>query len=160
MYLRLLLSALLLSGCTGTIYTPTTISHRFSPEPAVEESTRKALARWVAATGIGLAIASKGTEITVQNDWIIDNKGQKNCGVSFLLENRIVVSTVKENCGYWSFDSLVLHEIGHMITFNDGHSETGIMAPGGSAENRECIDANSLEFICAGTDCEIFEPEC
>jgi len=157
---RLLLLFLFSFGCAGAIHTPTTISHRFSPDPEIEQSVRRALVRWTAATGIGLLIEDTGTPVVViHGDYAMSN-GKIACGSTNFTDDVITVTTKREKCDYWSFDSLVLHEIGHKITMSPGHSASGIMAPGGRAENRECIDEDSLSHICAGANCEIFVPEC
>lgn len=114
------------------------MAHRFSPEPAVETATRRALVRWSNATGIELQITEDGIPVILQKDYpIIDD--DLVCGFSDSNGGEITVTLKRENCDYWEFDSLVLHEIGHMITLHKGHSATGIMASGGSAVNRECI---------------------
>lgn len=157
--MKLLLFALLF-GCSGTIYGPPIRPIRkFSPEPLIEESTRKALARWVTVSGISLQIDEAGIPLILQDDWIyINNK--PNCGNTDFVNEEIILTTKKEKCTYFSFDSLILHEVGHAIAGVGGHSETGIMAKGGKAKNRECIDSASLELVCRTADCAVFKPEC
>lgn len=152
---------LFLFGCTGTIYTPpgSVSLRKFSPEPGVQEATRKALARWAGASGIGLSIQENGISVISQEEWVYV-EGKSNCGHADLTNNQIIVTTKREKCEYFSFESLLLHEIGHAIAGIGGHSDTGIMAKGGKANNRECIDSDSLELICRTADCEVFEPEC
>ena len=154
------LPLIFLLGCSGTI-TPLyeTTATKFTPEPGIEAYTRKALARWVGASGLNLGISNNGVQIITQADWVIVN-GKDNCGRFDYENSKIILSTKQEKCSYWSFESLLLHEIGHSITTVAMHSETGIMAPGGQAENRECIDESSLTLICSGADCSVFEPEC
>ena len=95
MRLLLLLSFLGL-GCTGTIYGPSlSIGARdFSPEPLVEGSTRRALVRWVKASGISLGVSEVGVPINTQEDWIYLD-GSPNCGHTDLVESGIIVSTKK-----------------------------------------------------------------
>ncbi len=97
--------------------------------------------------------------IYTQEEWVYLD-GKSNCGNTDFVENAIIVSTKREKCSYFSFDALVAHEVGHAIAGVGGHSVSGIMATGGKAENRECIDSASLELVCNSADCEIFEPEC
>jgi hypothetical protein len=152
---------LFLFGCAGTIYTPSGAVplRKFSPEPGVQEATRMALARWAGASGIGLSIQENGILVTTQEDWIYLD-GKSNCGRMDFVNGEVIVTTKREKCSYFSFESLVLHEVGHAIAGVGGHSVSGIMAEGGAAENRECIDEASLELVCRTADCEVFEPEC
>jgi hypothetical protein len=125
----------------------------------VEKSTRKALARWTGATGIELSVTEMGIPVTAQEDWVyVENR--PNCGNTDFVNREIIVTTNRFLCSYFSFDSLILHEIGHAIAGRGGHSVSGVMSKGGPAENKECIDSASLELICASADCQIFEPEC
>lgn len=154
---------IILCSCAGTVTTPLgpiRPATKFNPSAQVEQETRKALARWIAATGLPLGITDYGVPILVQSDWIYDKNGDTSCGKSYFINNMIIVSTKKQNCSYYSFESLVLHEIGHMLTKVPYHSETGIMAKGGLAENRECIDEASLNLICSNAPCTVFNPEC
>lgn len=155
------LSLLLFTACTGTITVPDNAIpiSKFSPEPYVEQSTRSALVRWVTATGINLTVSEAGIPVIAQEDWIYVN-GKSNCGNMDFVNREITVTTNRNKCDYFSFESLILHEVGHAIAGIGGHTETGIMAPGGKAEDRECINTASLELICLTADCQMFQPEC
>jgi len=159
----ILLLLVFLVGCTGTISTPATTNIttpiiNFSPDSLSEQGTRKSLARWLAASGIGLGISEVGIPITTQDDWVYV-EGKSNCGNMDFTNREIVVTMKRYKCSYFSFDSLILHELGHAVAGVGGHSKTGIMTEGGKAENRECIDSASLELVCRSADCEVFEPE-
>src|SRR5687767_6814737 len=114
---------LFLFGCTGTIYTPrgSVLLRKFSLEPGVQEASRLALARWARARGIGLSVQENGILVTTQEDWIYLD-GKSNCGRMDFTNGEVIVTTKREKCSYFSFESLVLHELGHAIAGVGGHS--------------------------------------
>jgi hypothetical protein len=160
---RFLINLLILtSACTGQITTPALLANtHFTPEPGLEITVDYALLRWIAATGLDLGTSDRGVPVWTQEEPVISSGGKQLCGAYNFVHRTIALNPSVPDCDYWSFESLVLHEIGHAITTSPNHSETGVMALGGfGVENRECIDLSSLELICAGADCEVMQPEC
>jgi hypothetical protein len=136
-----------------------------SPEPALLAAAESAAARWPAATGLRIVVASGGVPLTVVVD-AVDPSGYRVCAftsaspVSGPVGVAVDIDPPAGVCN--SVDQVVAHEIGHVIarTFDpmhgDSHAAAGLMKP---RNGTAAIDSESLAAVCEYAPCTVFQPE-
>lgn len=142
-----------------------------TPDPELQAQTEIAVDRWNAATGCSLTVGDDGVTISYVESLWVDDEGNlreagepqtedRLCGVYLRAYGEILISQWPSHSCEVRRETVLTHEIGHVIAGVGGHSESGIMAPGDIAViDRMYIEEDSLNLVCSATPCPEYNPE-
>ena len=135
----------------------------FSPDPELLDETVAATARWAAATGCDIGVAEGGIAVRlVEQGWMSGN-GTTADGHTFTTERQpgeLPGTNIEIDIARTHRALSLLHEIGHVLRWDDAHIEDAPAALMFHDGGRGRITAEDVTYACSGPiACMAFVPE-
>jgi hypothetical protein len=132
-----------------------------SPEPAFEAVTTVAAARWQHASGCNVSVGENGIPVRWDTENLVPEGKrarthfENGVPVYIAYKRNSTISADPSSLTYQMAESLLTHEVGHVLGF-DGHTD-GVMAEAPAIG--ALISASVLENVCDVVECTSFQPE-
>lgn len=127
------------------------------PDETLSAALLEALERWSAATCVSFEIRAKGGQHRVQFATPEELPGTRVGQVTGQWSAALVqVSTFVP---YAAKRRIMVHEIGHLLSQNNGHSADGILSEYIFEDGADVVSESALSQVCATLDCKCFNPE-
>ena len=162
--MKLSVAFLLLAACASPVSAPADpvvlpaddwqgCARQFDPAPDIAALTHDAAEQWSDATGCDVHLEEGGIPVRFV-DRILNDRGEPQCGATHRLRDEagavIGVSDIEisqnrgDRCHLTARD--VLHEMGHALAPQRGHTTVGLMAA--APNGTDYIDGVSELFVC------------